>query len=142
MSGQFEQPASPREGEAGLGLIEIVIAMFLFLLLAVAFLPLLVNGLRSSASNSTLATATQLVEQQLQKARAVGATCAAVQSFTSTVPAPVTDPRGVVLYPQVTPVASCPASYPGTVSVSVKVTEGSLAGETLAEAVTLVLVTG
>lgn len=142
MSDQLEQPAPPREGEAGLGLIEIVIAMFLFLLLAVAFLPLLVNGLQATARNSTLATATQLVEQQLQKARAAGGTCASLQAFSATTPPAVTDPRGTALYPQLTPIASCPASYPGTVSLSVKVTEGSAAGKTLAEASTLILVTG
>lgn len=142
MSDQAEQPVSPRGDEAGLGLIEIVIAMFLFLLVAVAFLPLLVNGLQSSTRNSTLATATQLVEQQLQKARAAEATCAGLTAFTAAAPATVTDPQGTVLYPQLTPVTTCPALLPGTVKVSVKVTKGSATGATLAEASTLILVTG
>ena len=55
--------------QSGFGIIEIVISMFLLGLLATAFLPLLVQGLKQSAANATLATATQLANDQIELAR-------------------------------------------------------------------------
>ena len=64
--------------DAGIGLIEIVISMFLISLLAIAFIPVIVSALRASELNSTAATATRLVSQAIDDARSRGATdCAA-----------------------------------------------------------------
>ncbi len=69
------------ERDAGIGLIEIVISMFLISLLAIAFIPVLVTALRASEANSTAATATRLVAQAIDAARAAGVTdCARAQS--------------------------------------------------------------
>jgi type II secretory pathway pseudopilin PulG len=115
--------ASRFEDETGFGLIEIVISMFLLGLLAIAFLPLLVTSIRTTVVNSTTATATQLVEQQLEQARSAGDTCAVLTVFGSVTPPTVTDSRGVKYQPTRT-VGGCSVlltDYPRTVSVKVTV---------------------
>jgi len=113
-----------RVSDSGFGLIEIVISMFLLGLLAVVFLPLLVTSLQTSVRNSTIATATQSLEQQMGLARSAGDTCAALTAYGAVTPLPTTsDIRGTVYQPDRT-VDSCPsalASYPTTVKVRVSV---------------------
>ncbi|SDK29254.1 hypothetical protein SAMN05216282_104204 [Cryobacterium psychrotolerans] len=109
--------------EAGFGLIEIVVSMFLLGLLSVAFLPLLVTSLQTSVRNSTIATATQLVNQQMEQARAAGDTCSLITAFGSASLAVVPpDARGVSYQPTRN-VESCSAvvAYPTTVKVIVSV---------------------
>ena len=87
---------SDRASDAGLGLLEIVISMFLIALLAVAFVPVIISGIRASSLNSTVATATRLVSQAVDTARAAGpADCAAAQLLNSTVTQ--VDAQGVTL---------------------------------------------
>ena len=133
------QPAieSPATGEAGIGLIEIVVSMFLIALLAMAFLPLLIQSLKASTANTSASIATQLVGQQLEQLRSVPTTCAAVTAFLGTDPAAVTDDRGVILTIDRQQVGACPSTYPGTVKVRVTVSSG---GGILSEASTLVMV--
>ena len=100
--------------DAGIGLIEIIISMFLLALLA---------------------TATQLAGEQLDKLRELGTTCSEVSVFDDAVPAAVTDERGTVYQPRRL-VAACPATYPGVVSVRVWVTRAGIA-QPLADATTL-----
>ena len=88
------QPAGP-ESDQGLGLIEIVVSMFMLAILAIALLPLLVNGLKASTSNTTQATATQLVAERMQLAQYAGTACADVRNLAGV--AVVTDSRGVQL---------------------------------------------
>lgn len=111
--------------------------MFLVALLAIAFLPLLISSLTATRTNTSVATANQLVSQQLEALRSVSTNCASVTSFTTTDPAPVTDDRGVVLTIDRQLVGVCPTTYPGTVKVNVVVTTG---GQTLSNATTLILV--
>ena len=111
--------------ETGFGLIEIVVSMFLLGLLAIAFLPLLVTSMKATVGNSTIATATQLVDQQMEQARAAGDTCADLTAFGSSTLAVIDDSRGVRYQPSRT-VAACPSAptqYPRTVSVSVSVSK-------------------
>lgn len=133
--------AFPRGGgsdDSGFGLIEIVVSLMLFALLAIMMLPTLVNSLHSTTRNTSLATATQLVDQQLELARGTADTCAALETFESTPVASVSDERGVT-YTAVRTV-NCPASaYPGTVKVTVSVTASGSANP-LAQASTLVYV--
>lgn len=94
--------------DAGLGLIEIVISMFLISLLAIAFIPVLVSSLRATELNSTAATATRLVAQAIDDARTRGAaTCAAAQLLNAT--RDTVDAQGVTLrvVTSVPAVASC-----------------------------------
>jgi type II secretory pathway pseudopilin PulG len=144
------------DDEAGFGLVEIVVSMFLLALLAISFLPLLITSLKVTVSNATLATATQLVNQDLEVARSIAATnpnCSSMKTFATATPiAAVSDPRGVVLQPHRslvtgsgTDASGCPvaqssparAAYPGTVSLRSWVTVG---GKTIAEATTLIYV--
>jgi type II secretory pathway pseudopilin PulG len=145
------------DDESGFGLVEIVISMFLLALLAISFLPLLITSLKVTVSNTSVATATQLVNSDLELARSLAATspyCSVLSGFATATPlATVTDPRGVVLQPRRalvvtsgrTDAAGCPvaqtsparAAYPGTVSLRSWVTVG---GKTISEATTLIFV--
>lgn len=124
-------------GTEGIGLIEIVVSMFLIALLAMAFLPLLIQSLKATTTNTTASIATNLVTQQLEQLRTVPTTCTAVSAFLATDPAAVTDDRGVVLAIDRQLVGACPATYPGTVKVRVAVSSN---GSVLSEASTLVMV--
>ncbi|CAN5138954.1 hypothetical protein BH09ACT3_BH09ACT3_06760 [soil metagenome] len=100
------------QAEKGLSLIEIVVSMFLLALLALAFLPMIIQSLTLTRSNTTLATASQLVNRELDLARSQAPTCAGLTSFAAAVVPVTTDQRGVALQPQRS--VTCPASYPGT----------------------------
>lgn len=130
--------------EDGFGVIEVVISMFLISLLSVSFIPLLVNSIKSTGKNTTIATATQIVNQEIEGARAVRSptsttpSCLDVTNFLNVTVASVTDPRGVTLLPK-WDATTCPASYPGVVRARVSVTRS---GSTtiVAQAVTLIYV--
>jgi len=144
------------DDESGFGLVEIVVSMFLLALLAISFLPLLITSLKVTVSNTTLATATQLVNQDLEVARSMAVTtpyCSVLKTFATAAPlATVSDPRGVVMQPHrelvlsgATDSSGCPvaqtsparAAYPGTVALRSWVT---VSGKTIAEATTLIFV--
>jgi hypothetical protein len=88
--------ATPVAGDAGLGLIEIVISMFLISLLAIAFIPVMVSAIRASTLNSTVATATRLVSQAVDDARTRGAVDCAAAQLLNTVTDQV-DAQGITL---------------------------------------------
>ena len=127
------------DDETGLGLIEIVISLFLLALLAVSFFPILAQGMKTSVLNANIATAGQLVSQQLDIVRTMADDCSTVRTFDDVTVAQVADSRGNQFQPH-REVGDCPAAYPGVVRVSAWVTK---VGEThrLAQAVTLVYVT-
>lgn len=102
--------------DSGFGLIEIVISMFMLAVLAMLFLPLLIQGLKQSATNATLATAVQLVNERLRLAQGAGPVCSDVSALGGT--ATLTDPRDVVISVTTT-IGSCPAGA-GTVSVNIQ----------------------
>lgn len=107
--------------DAGFGLVEIVVSMFLLALLAVAFLPLLIESLRVSVTNSKVATANQILSEQLDAIALVGRTCAAFDAFDSAPIATVTDARGAV-YQAARTVTGCPpAAYPAPVTITLTV---------------------
>lgn len=126
----------PASDDSGFGLIEIVVSMFMLALLAISFLPLLITALKASATNATLATGTQLVNQQLELAAATAIStpnCAAMKVYAAALPGAIgtlTDRNGNVLQPhrQLKVIAGstdslgCPLTYPGTVSVRTWVT--------------------
>ncbi|MFC5928098.1 hypothetical protein D6T64_10345 [Cryobacterium melibiosiphilum] len=126
--------------DSGFGVIEIVVSMFLLALLAIGFLPLLVQSLRVSVSNSTLATATQLVTQQMEELRALGTTCATLDTYASSEFSTVTAAGNHVL--TITVDIDCPGAsvaYPTTVPVNVSVSE-DMDALPIATAMTLMLV--
>jgi type II secretory pathway pseudopilin PulG len=122
--------------DSGFGLVEVTISMFMLAVLAVLFLPLLVQGLKQSATNTTLATGTQLVNERLRVAQAAGPACASVSALGGQTD--FTDPRGIVIRVTTT-VGTCPAGT-GTVSVSITAVRTDTSAS-LATAATLVLVT-
>lgn len=83
----------------GLGLVEIVIALFLLALLAVSFLPVLIQGLQVSVRNATLSTASQVLNEELDLLSAVASNCAALDAHLAATPATLTDERGVSYVP-------------------------------------------
>ena len=131
--------------EKGVGIIEIVVAMLLLALLLLSFAPVLISITKLSGRNTTIATATQIVNQQIEAARAVSTLSAAATKCTDLVgfiavtPAPVVDPRGVTLQP-VWDAVTCPLSFPGVIKVRVSVTQAGYPSAT-ASATTLILVT-
>lgn len=131
----FHRIAERLRSDSGFGLIETVVSMFLLAILAVLFLPLLIQGLKQSSANATMATATQLVNDQIRRAQAAGPICASVEGLEGAWP--FSDPRGVTIE-VTTDVAECPA---GKKPVRVEVTAVRAdTSEVLATAATLVLV--
>ena len=125
-----------KANDDGIGLVEIVVSMFLFALMAVAFLPAIIRGYESTRINTTLSTATQLLSGQLEVLRtASGQACSSLLIFDAT---PVTDDRGVALHP--TRTVTCPSTYPGTARVVVGMADA--ANVPVETATTLVVVVG
>lgn len=133
-----------RTSESGFGILEVVVSMFLLSIMAMSYIPLLLNSVRDTATNTTIATATQIVNEQIEGARAVRSqqstapSCADVTAFLDVTPAPVVDPRGITLVPRWT-TAVCPTTYPGVVRAEVSVTKLN-ANTPIASAVTLIFV--
>ena len=124
-----ERLADSASAERGIGIIEIVVSMFLIALLVLSFIPVLINSNRLSARNTTMATATQIVNKQIESARAVTSStstapsCSNLNTFmVSPAPSAVVDPRGVTLPARWRPL-TCPVSYPGTVRMRVSITQ-------------------
>ncbi|TFD17166.1 hypothetical protein [Cryobacterium sp. TMT2-23] len=134
------------ELERGFGIIEIVVSMFLLGLLIISFAPVLISSLQFTARNTTIATATQIVNQQIEAARAVRSvtstapSCNDIKLFLAVTQAPVVDPRGVTLQSAWDTFAPCTASLlPGYVRVRVSVGQIGYASPT-ASAATFVFV--
>jgi type II secretory pathway pseudopilin PulG len=127
-----------RDPDHGFSIVEILVAVFLFGLIVIVFLPLLVNSIRMTTTNATTATAVQIVSDQLERARAAGPSCEALTGFKLGTIDPVTDSHGAVL--QATrSVGTCPTTYPGTVSVTIAVKKSGTATP-IAESTALIYV--
>lgn len=124
----------------GIGLIEVVVAMFLLAILALALLPTLISGMKLAVANTTIASATQLANDRLKSARAAAPDCSAVAAVSGAFD--TTDARDVPLRAMTSVVGVCP-STPGSASTLTVTTvvERSDTGDELARASTLVLVT-
>jgi type II secretory pathway pseudopilin PulG len=107
----------------GFGLVEVIVSLFLLGLMAIVILPVLVSTLRLSSSNVSLTTATQLVSEQMDDARGLAPTCAAIRAWAAqTTGLAVTDPRGTVLEAHRGVPAICPSAYPATFKLDAWVT--------------------
>lgn len=135
MKAIIARPRVTSGDDRGFGIIEIIVSMFILGLLAAAFLPLLIQGLKLSAANATLATATQLANDQIELARSA-TKCTELVATTTT----MVDPRNVPLH-VVRTVGSCApvAENPVSVPVAVTVTRTDT-GDVLATAHTLVFI--
>lgn len=130
----------PRQNDEGFGLVEIVVSMLIMGLIAISFLPLLIQGVVAAQQNRVLATATQLIHDQIEQARAIG-TCDALAAFGASVSQPNADftLTRTIEHFENSALDPCAIAYPGVVRLGLAVTE---AGESvvLVEASTLVLV--
>lgn len=132
-----------RHDDSGMSLVEIVIAMLLFGLLAIGVLPLMWGITQSSVHNRELLTATTFAKDTVAAIQAAfpatpgaGSTsCTALRGYESTPPPPAVDLEND-LEATVT-VGACPATYPASVPVKVTVTQD---GETAAVITTRVRV--
>ena len=130
--------------DAGFGMVEIVVGLFILGVLAISFLPLLWQGLRLSADNATRATAVQIMHDRLEEVRVQSVVCETMRtalngSYVST----TVDPRGIS-FQVTTTIPACPTAttaYPGTskITVSVRRTD-DLTGAPISSASTLVFV--
>jgi type II secretory pathway pseudopilin PulG len=109
------------DGQAGVSLVEIVVAMFLFAVMSVAVLPLMVGAVQASTTNRDLVAINSLANAQLATLQATFPnsaenTCAAVAA---TAADGIADPSGSGAAASIT-VGACPSSYPATVTVTVQ----------------------
>ncbi|MFD6700113.1 MULTISPECIES: hypothetical protein [unclassified Microbacterium] len=121
--------------EDGLGLVEVVIAMFLLALIAVSILPALVNGLRFSAQQSSVATATRQLNGLIDQVRQ-SPDCGTMGSILGTAASPRSflDGHGNSYATQAA-IGSC--NKGATVSIHLTATQS---GNTLATADALVII--
>lgn len=116
-----ETPERPRDGQAGVSLVEIVVAMFLFAIMSVAVLPLLLGAVKASAINRDLVAVTSLANARLATLEATFPntaenSCAAVAASAA---GGIPDPSGSGATASVS-VGACPGTYPSTVTVTVR----------------------
>jgi type II secretory pathway pseudopilin PulG len=114
-------PALPSGSQAGISLVEVIIAMFILALMSVAVLPLMIGGVQASATNRDLVAANSLASAQLADLQAAFPnsavnSCAAVEAKAAS---GTPDPAASGATASIS-VGTCPSSYPGTVTVSVK----------------------
>ena len=122
-----------RESE-GFSIVEVIIAMFLLMVLALAVLPLIVGATTVSVSNRDLVAATTFANGQLASITAdfpndpaTPTSCASLQGRAGS---DILDTAGTGLTADVS-VGSCPAAYPGVVLVTVVVEDSTEPGTPL-----------
>jgi type II secretory pathway pseudopilin PulG len=133
-----------RASDEGAGLLEVVISMLLFAVLAMAILPLALHAIRLSEGNRDAVAANSFASGQLADIRsrfpdAAANSCEALQQAAQTA---VPDPAPTGLAADVS-VAACPATFPAaiTVTVAVRDPEGSAPTATVVSIATKVVVT-
>jgi type II secretory pathway pseudopilin PulG len=138
-----------RSEDDGFSLVEVIIAMFLLMVLALAVLPLIIGATRVSGSNKDLVAATTFANAQLAPISAAYSnnpttptSCAAlVAAYAKT---GVVDPAGTGLRADVT-VSTCPVGatlYPAVVTVTARVYEVGSSSTTLVRVPTKIMVSG
>lgn len=133
------------QNQEGFSLVELIVAMFLLAILALAVLPLMITATKTSTVNRSLVAATTFANSQLAPIRtsypndSTTSSCAALRS--AFVKTGTVDPAGTGLLADVA-VSACPvaAALPGTVTVTVTVYRASAPTPALVSLPTLVLV--
>lgn len=110
------------DSDEGFGLVEVVVAMLLFAVIAMAILPLAVQATALSAGNRDSVAANAFASSELADLRAqfpdeAANSCAAVRAAATSTAA---DPAGTGLASHLA-AASCPASYPAALTITVDV---------------------
>ncbi|RLK49700.1 type IV pilus modification PilV family protein [Microbacterium telephonicum] len=119
----------------GFSLVEVIIAMFVLMVLALAVLPLMIGATRLSVDNKDLAAANAFASAQLAAIREdfpIGATattsCAALQTRKIPLASAAEDPAGTGMAATVDVLDACPAAaadYPASIRVTVTVRDRS-----------------
>jgi prepilin-type N-terminal cleavage/methylation domain-containing protein len=122
MAGCSDTATPIRDGQSGMSLVEVVIAMFILAVMSSAVLPLLIGGIQVSAVNRDAVAANAFANSQLAQLQAsfpnsAENSCAAV---TAAAASGVADPSGSGSVATIA-VGECPTSYPGVVRVTVTV---------------------
>ena len=120
---------------AGFGIVEVIVSMFLLSIMAMAFLPVLVQALQVSKVNASIATATQLLSADLDRARQSHPVCASASAEI------FHDDGTFIVTGEWTDSGGCAVGVSTTLSYESIVTNADT-DDILAEAVTLILVTG
>ena len=109
--------------EAGISLVEILVAMLLFAVLMLGLVPVFVQGLASTAKSASVTSASRIANDAVESARSGGAeTCDAFKKMiTDTFATTASDGRGTLTVVH-TPVC---AEKDKTVVYQVKVLQGS-----------------
>jgi len=83
--------------DEGVGIVEVLIAMAIFGLIMASTAPLFLSAVKSQAKSANVASASQIANQQLERARSAATSCAALKSHlaTSSAGAERTDSRGL-----------------------------------------------
>lgn len=149
-----------RQPDGGFSIVELIIAMFLMAVIALALLPLLVGVTRSSTTNKALVAATSLANAQVAAIRAqfpndaTNTSCASLAQAVARLKTTTPDPSLTLSAPQPLATAipgpdasgliaevrtsTCPTDLPGTVALTVRVHDDS--GHTVVTLPTLIVV--
>lgn len=142
IGGDMRRQTQVDDPNSGFGLVEVIVAMALLLIVAVAMLPVFVSSLRLSAENVSVTTATQMVSEQMDLARGLSQTCEAMFGFIDqTLDRTEEDPRGLILEVHVESEAVCPVAYPAAFPLTFYVTDqNDPTNSRIAEAETRVII--
>jgi len=116
-----------QRADDGFSLVEVLIAMFLLSMIAIAVLPLLIGATRLSVANKDLATATAFANAQLAPLKAAfpaepsaPTSCAALRAMAAT---DVAGPQGISADISVNACPAASGGYPASVPVAVSVSD-------------------
>lgn len=125
-----ERSLEPRRLDAGMTLIEVLVAMTIFALFAAAFAPIILQGFAIARDNAVQVIANQTAAEVVD-AVVVQTSCAGIAARANDWSGGVDAPAGERLTVEVL-VDSCPSTFPGTAHVTVRVsgTEVSTVAQT------------
>ena len=130
-------------GAGGFSLVEVLIAMLILALMAVGLIPLMIGSIRSSKTNGTILAANAHASAQLSELRTgfgndKDNSCDAVKDAAAALSGDGPADSGLT---STLSVASCPASLPGTVTVTATVARTAPPGKPLVTLTTAIAVT-
>jgi prepilin-type N-terminal cleavage/methylation domain-containing protein len=129
-----------RGDQSGFGLVELIVAVAILVIISLSLVPVLANGVKQSAANTTLATASQIANQMIELAAAQPTTCSTFNTYGILSSQTTVDPRGVTLV-ATNSVAACPTGFPSSRVFTTTVTRQDT-GAVLVSASTRVYVSG